>query len=97
MGKLICNDGTEIKISDETEQELRKAFGPKKTLRHGDYGFYHGTKTDPCVVYERDGAHRGCMAVVNRHRACDFNLSQDTMDEFVVKGNIFDDLKKGKG
>ena len=30
MSKLICNDGTVIKISDETEKELRKAFGPKK-------------------------------------------------------------------
>ena len=27
---LKCSDGTEIKISEETEKELRKAFGPKK-------------------------------------------------------------------
>ena len=27
MAELKCKDGTIIKISDETEQELRKAFG----------------------------------------------------------------------
>lgn len=29
MAELKCKDGTVIQISDETEQELRKAFGPK--------------------------------------------------------------------
>lgn len=32
MAKLICTDGTEIEISDETEANLRKAFGPKSEL-----------------------------------------------------------------
>jgi len=27
--ELVCNDGTVINISDETEQELRKVFGEK--------------------------------------------------------------------
>ena len=35
MAELICKDGTKIKISDETEQELRKAFGGRE-LKHGD-------------------------------------------------------------
>lgn len=30
MAELTCKDGTVIKISDETEAELRKAFGEKK-------------------------------------------------------------------
>ena len=29
MAELKCKDGTVIKISDETEAELRKAFEPK--------------------------------------------------------------------
>lgn len=29
MAELKCKDGTVIKISDETEAELRKVFGPK--------------------------------------------------------------------
>ena len=29
MAELRCSDGTVIQISDETEQELKKAFGPK--------------------------------------------------------------------
>ncbi len=29
MAELKCKDGTTIKISDETETELRKAFAPK--------------------------------------------------------------------
>jgi len=33
MAKLICKDGTEIRISDETEAELRKAFGPKPSYK----------------------------------------------------------------
>ena len=30
MAELKCSDGTVIKISKETEQELRRAFEPKK-------------------------------------------------------------------
>lgn len=30
MAELTCKDGTIIKISDETETELRKAFGPPR-------------------------------------------------------------------
>lgn len=39
MAELKCNDGTVIKISDETEQELRKAFGPKEEITYsvGDF------------------------------------------------------------
>ena len=33
MAELKCNDGTIIKISDETETELRKAFKPKLSER----------------------------------------------------------------
>ena len=29
MAELKCKDGTVIQISDETEQELRKAFSPE--------------------------------------------------------------------
>lgn len=33
MAELKCKDGTVIKISDETEAELRKAFGPKPNYK----------------------------------------------------------------
>ena len=38
MAELKCKDGTVVQISDETEAELRKAFGPKpeKTFKIGD-------------------------------------------------------------
>lgn len=36
MAELKCKDGTIIKISDETEAELRKAFGPKPDYIEGD-------------------------------------------------------------
>ena len=38
MAKLICEDGTEVQISTETEAELRAAFGPKPepTYKVGD-------------------------------------------------------------
>lgn len=35
MAELKCNDGTVIKISDETEMELRKAFEKEKKYRAG--------------------------------------------------------------
>lgn len=28
--KLVCRDGTEVEISDETEENLREQFGKKK-------------------------------------------------------------------
>ena len=33
MAELKCSDGTVIKISDETEAELRKVFGPKPNYK----------------------------------------------------------------
>ena len=33
MTELKCNDGTVIKISDETEAELRRAFRPKPNYK----------------------------------------------------------------
>lgn len=33
MARLICKDGTEIRISDETETELRNAFRPKPSYK----------------------------------------------------------------
>jgi len=36
MAELKCSDGTVIQISKETEQELRKAFGPQPTYSVGD-------------------------------------------------------------
>lgn len=35
MAELKCKDGTVIKISDETEAELRKAFEPKPDYKDG--------------------------------------------------------------
>jgi hypothetical protein len=40
MAELICKDGTRIRISNETEQELREAFEPQQeTFRLGDIFF----------------------------------------------------------
>jgi hypothetical protein len=36
MAELKCSDGTVIEISKETEQELRKAFGPVYEPKLGD-------------------------------------------------------------
>lgn len=36
MTELKCKDGTVIKISDETEAELRKAFGPRPPKKYKD-------------------------------------------------------------
>ncbi len=36
MAELKCKDGTVIQISDETEAELRKAFGPKLDYKDGN-------------------------------------------------------------
>lgn len=42
MAELRCNDNTVIQISDETEKELRKAFGkPEPTFKIGDI-FWRG-------------------------------------------------------
>jgi len=45
MAELRCSDGTVIQISKETEQELRKAFGPQPTYSVGNvvYREYSGT------------------------------------------------------
>ncbi len=37
MAELRCKDGTVIKISDETEAELREAFGPKPPKFENDW------------------------------------------------------------
>lgn len=37
MAELKCKDGTVIKISNETEAELRDAFGPKPKPSYKDY------------------------------------------------------------
>ena len=36
MAELKCKDGTVIKINDETEAELRVAFGPKPPATYHD-------------------------------------------------------------
>ena len=89
MAELRCADGTVVQISIETEKELRKAFGSKQVLRHGDYGYYHACKTDPCVVCNVDGKLR----VVNNHSLCSFTLSEGDHRTFDRRGNILDDLK----
>jgi len=62
----------------------------KTKLRHGDYGFYHGILTDPCVVYEDDGD----FYVVNQCGNCGFELTTYDIEHFVVRGNIFDELRE---
>ncbi len=87
MAELKCKDGTVVKISDETEQELRKAFGKK--LKHGDYGFYNGHRSDPCVVCKNGEDFK----VVNDHHWCNYPLDQYVIEGFEVIGNFIEDLK----
>ena len=68
------------------EQEILEAMKPK--LRHGDYGYYHGDKNDPCVVYKEESSFRA----INHRIKCDFTFSQQDIDNFVVVGNFIDDL-----
>ena len=92
MATLTCTDGTVVQISAETEAELREAFGPKQTLRHGDYGYYQGHKGDPCVVCE-DGD--GDLKIANTWGLCSkIALSKRDHQKFDRRGNIFDVLKK---
>ena len=46
MAILKCDDGTEVKISTETEAELRKQFGPKKFK---ETGFWWMVTTKPNI------------------------------------------------
>ena len=52
MAELTCKDGTVIKISDETEAELRKAFEPKPSYRddHLECNIVDGAVTSPISI-----------------------------------------------
>ena len=65
MAELKCKDGTVIKISDETEAELRKAFSPKpkdyidgsitvKCDNHPSYPIEISTDGDEKATVSRD-------------------------------------------
>lgn len=76
MAKLICKDGKEIYISDETEQELRNAFEPKpKTVKVWNFI----ATSDPnsrcnyvlglghiCKVYRNRGEFAACTKAYDR-------------------------------
>lgn len=57
MAELKCKDGTVIKISDETEQELRKAFG-EKTYPVGSW-FHRDCLNAPIVRLSESSVNRG--------------------------------------
>jgi hypothetical protein len=65
MAKLICKDGTEVKISDETEQELRKQFGPKPKFepRRIHIGCFIVEIKEKHVCIRTDGGYprHGCL------------------------------------
>lgn len=68
----------------------------KPKLRHGDYGFYCGSRHDPCVVYHKYNDKTGkyeLFSVVNTFGVCEFDLSDNNIKHFEVIGNVFDDLK----
>lgn len=52
MATLTCKDGTVIQISDETEKELRKAFGSKPSYvdDHLECGIMGGAITYPICI-----------------------------------------------
>ena len=73
---------------------IRTAVPPEpvvvaQELRHGDYGYYLGHKSDPCVVCNVDDDLR----VINNYNLCCFTLSEHCHRKFDCRGNIFDDLK----
>jgi len=66
-----------------------------RELRHGDYGYYNGVHSDPCMVTKVSST--SCPQVVNRHKPCGFDLSEVQQKNFKVVGNIFDDLEERAG
>ena len=67
MANLTCSDGTVIQISAETEEELRRQFGPKKpefgdVVEHKDYGYKRVVLYDAhgkLQVYSIDSCNSG--------------------------------------
>ncbi len=95
MKNYICIDGTKIEISCETAENLKKQFvkEEKPELRHGDYGYYHGYKSDP-VIFVKKKARNDELIIVNTEGVCDFSLTDYNKKESIILGNIFDDLKQ---
>lgn len=67
MAELRCSDGTVVRISKETEAELRRQFGPKKVkfgdvVEHKDYGYKRVVLYDAhgkLQVYSIDSCNSG--------------------------------------
>jgi len=55
--ELKCSDGTVVKISSETEEELRRQFGPKKIV-FGDIVFLKNDKDKRVILYDSVGTLR---------------------------------------
>jgi len=66
----------------------------KRTLRHGDFGYYAGNKNDPCIIENNIEDDTDVLSVTNEYIRCQFKLTQTDIDEFERVGNIFDILKK---
>ena len=55
--ELKCSDGTVVKISSETEEELRRQFGPKEIV-FGDIVFLKDFKDKRVILYDSAGTLR---------------------------------------
>ena len=98
VGEVVTIQGADNGIGFSIEEDVYKypyfilekvVEPPKIEFRHGDYGYYRGIKTDPCVVVDTGAGLR----FANKNIVCCFIPSEDDIKLFDVTGNLFDDLK----
>jgi len=84
--ELKCSDGTVVKISSETEEELRRQFGPKEIVfgdivKHKDCGYKR------VVLYDAHGELQ--VYSISRGRP---NIQSGGLKRYIPTGkNIFRD------
>lgn len=84
----------DLKKAKKLEAELAE----KPKLRHGDYGTYNTEGATGNLSVYIDDVGQGCLhdtAVYNRinDTGCSYAMEPTDNGEFIVLGNIFDDLK----
>ena len=72
MAKLICEDGTEVEISKETELSLRTAFGnTARVWKHGDVFKFQTKFNHGVMIYLEPAKKLGQGTVKYIDRPCD--------------------------
>ncbi len=70
MAELKCKDGTIVKISDETEAELRRAFEPKKP----------NYRDSALVVYVNEGVTWPITIKIDKTCVADDQITRNVKD-----------------